>query len=102
MVDITERKTVEGALAASERQFRSIFDAAAIGVMTVGLDGRILEANPTLEQVCDYPSGALHGQTLPDYLEPDRLQPGAVRRARRRRRATAASSSTSSAAATAR
>ena len=70
MVDITERKTVEGALAASERQFRSIFDAAAIGVMTVGLDGRILEANQTLEQVCDYPSGALHDQMLADYLEP--------------------------------
>jgi diguanylate cyclase (GGDEF)-like protein/PAS domain S-box-containing protein len=70
MVDITDRKAAEGALAASERQFRSIFDAAAIGVMTIGLDGRILEANPTLEQVCDYPSGALHDQMLRDYLEP--------------------------------
>jgi PAS domain S-box-containing protein len=49
MVDITDRKRTEAALATSERQFRSIFDAAAIGVMTVGLDGRIVEANPTLE-----------------------------------------------------
>src|SRR5262249_55792030 len=48
MVDITDRKRAEGALAASERQFRSVFDAAAIGVMTIGLDGLILEANPTL------------------------------------------------------
>ena len=70
MVDITERKHAESALAASERQFRSVFDAAAIGVMTVGLDGRILEANPTLEQVCDYPPGALHGRLLSDYLAP--------------------------------
>ena len=70
MVDITDRKLVESALATSERQFRSIFDAAAIGVMTVGLDGRILEANPTLEQICEYPSGALHGKLLFDYLEP--------------------------------
>ena len=70
MVDITDRKLVESALAASERQFRSIFDAAAIGVMTVGLDGRILEANPTLEAICEYPSGALHGKLLFDYLEP--------------------------------
>ena len=59
MVDITDRKQSESALAASERQFRSIFDAAAIGVMTIGLDGRILEANPTLEQICEYPPGAL-------------------------------------------
>jgi hypothetical protein len=29
--------------------------------MTLGLDGRILEVNPTLEQVCEYPAGALHG-----------------------------------------
>ena len=70
MVDITDRKLVESALATSERQFRSIFDAAAIGVMTIGLDGGILEANPTLEQICEYPSGALHGKLLVDYLEP--------------------------------
>ena len=70
MVDITDRKRAEAALAASERQFRSIFDAAAIGVMTVGLDGTILEANATLERVCDYPPGALQGRQLHDYLEP--------------------------------
>jgi diguanylate cyclase (GGDEF)-like protein/PAS domain S-box-containing protein len=69
MVDITERKRTEEALETSERQFRSIFDAAAIGVMTLDLDGRILEANPTLEQVCDYVAGALHGRPLRDYLE---------------------------------
>jgi diguanylate cyclase (GGDEF)-like protein/PAS domain S-box-containing protein len=69
MVDITDRKTAEGALATSERQFRSVFDAAAIGVMTIDLEGRILEANQTLEQVCNYPPGALHGQLLGDYLE---------------------------------
>jgi diguanylate cyclase (GGDEF)-like protein/PAS domain S-box-containing protein len=70
MVDITDRKQTEDALAASEGQFRSIFDAASIGVMTLGLDGLIREANPTLEQVCDYPSGALHDRPLQDYLEP--------------------------------
>jgi diguanylate cyclase (GGDEF)-like protein/PAS domain S-box-containing protein len=71
MVDMTERKRAEEGLAASERQFRSIFDAASIGVMTLGLDGRILEANPMLEQVCDYPSEALKGQPLEGYLEAD-------------------------------
>ena len=69
MVDITERKSAEDALAASERQFRSIFDAASIGVMTLDLEGRILAANPMLEQVCDFPSGELHGQPLANYLE---------------------------------
>ena len=70
MVDITDRKNAEEALADSERQFRSIFDAAAIGVMTLELDGRIVEANRTLEKVCGYPPGALHGRTLADCLDP--------------------------------
>ena len=70
MVDITERRHAEEALAASERQYRSIFDAAAIGVMSLDLEGRILEANPTLERVCDYPHGALSGRALHEYLDP--------------------------------
>ena len=70
MVDITDRKHAEEALADSERQFRSIFDAAAIGVMTLELDGRIVEANRTLEHVCGYPAGALHNRTLAEFLDP--------------------------------
>ena len=38
MVDITDRKLAEEALAASERQYRSVFDAATIGLMTVDLE----------------------------------------------------------------
>jgi diguanylate cyclase (GGDEF)-like protein/PAS domain S-box-containing protein len=71
MVDITERRHAEEALAANERQYRSIFEAAAIGVMTLGLDGRILEANPTLERICEYPAGTLVGRALHDFLDPD-------------------------------
>ena len=57
MVDITDRKNAEEALAASERQFRSVFDAATIGLMTVDLDGRILEANPSSSRSATHPSG---------------------------------------------
>ena len=70
MVDITARKRTEEALAASERQFRSVFDAASIGVMTLGLDGVICEANSMLEEVCGYPAAAFDGQPLLRYLEP--------------------------------
>jgi diguanylate cyclase (GGDEF)-like protein/PAS domain S-box-containing protein len=38
--------------------------------MTLDLDGRILEANATLEEVCDYPAGTLHGRPFRDYLDP--------------------------------
>jgi diguanylate cyclase (GGDEF)-like protein/PAS domain S-box-containing protein len=64
MVDITDRKRAEEALAASERQLRSIFDAAAIGLMTLDLDGRVLEANPVLERVLGYPPGGANALTL--------------------------------------
>ena len=61
MVDITDRKHAEEALAASERQYRSVFDAATIGLMTVDLEGRVLEANSVVEQVLAHPPGSLAG-----------------------------------------
>jgi diguanylate cyclase (GGDEF)-like protein/PAS domain S-box-containing protein len=64
MVDITDRKRAEEALAVSERQLRAVFDAAAIGLMTLDLDGRMLDANAVLERVLGYPSGALNGLML--------------------------------------
>src|SRR5439155_25489278 len=54
------RERAEEALAASERQFGSVFDAVAIGVMTLDLEGRIVGATRTLEQVGDHPAGVLH------------------------------------------
>jgi diguanylate cyclase (GGDEF)-like protein/PAS domain S-box-containing protein len=68
MVDITERKSAEEALQASELKFRTLFDAAAIGVFTLDLDGRIREANTTIEWVGGYASGELNGQILAGLL----------------------------------
>ncbi len=58
MVDITARKAAQAALEASERRFTSLFEAAAIGVVTLDLDGRIDEANRMLEQVGGYAAGS--------------------------------------------
>jgi diguanylate cyclase (GGDEF)-like protein/PAS domain S-box-containing protein len=69
MVDITDRRNAEDALATSEQQFRSIFDAASIGVMTLDREGRILEANHTLEELAGYPPAGLNGRLLSDLLE---------------------------------
>jgi diguanylate cyclase (GGDEF)-like protein/PAS domain S-box-containing protein len=51
MVDITDRKRAEEALAVSERQFRSVFDAASMGLLTVDLAGRVLEANAVVADI---------------------------------------------------
>ena len=64
MVDITDRKRAEEALEASERQYRSVFDAATIGLLTIDLDGAVLEANSVVERVLAYPTGSLAGLSL--------------------------------------
>lgn len=64
MLDITDRKQAEEALAASERQYRSVFDAATIGLLKLDLTGRVLEANQVAEHVLGYPAGALVGVGL--------------------------------------
>jgi diguanylate cyclase (GGDEF)-like protein/PAS domain S-box-containing protein len=66
MLDITDRKQAEEAAAASERQYRSVFDAATIGLITLDLQGRVLEANDVVEHVLGYPEGTLHGTLLFD------------------------------------
>jgi diguanylate cyclase (GGDEF)-like protein/PAS domain S-box-containing protein len=69
MVDITDRKLAEEALAATERQYRSVFDAATIGLMTVDLQGNVLEANSVVERVLAHPPGSLAGLSLTIDLE---------------------------------
>ena len=64
MLDITDRKETEEALAASERQYRSVFDAATIGLLELDLAGRVLQANQVAEHVLGYPAGALAGVDL--------------------------------------
>jgi diguanylate cyclase (GGDEF)-like protein/PAS domain S-box-containing protein len=71
MVDITASKQTRAALEASERRFTSLFEAAAIGVVTLRLDGRIDEANGMLERVGGYAPGALNGRPLAHVLDPE-------------------------------
>ena len=70
MVDISERKRAENALAASERQYRSVFDAATIGLLTLELDGRVRDANPAAEHALGHRPGTFAGSMLWDDLMP--------------------------------
>ena len=64
MVDITARKHAELALAASELQYRSVFEAATIGLITLDLGGRVREANHAAERSLGHLPGTLNGSIL--------------------------------------
>ena len=61
--DITELKEKEEALTASEKRYRGLFDLSHDGVVFVGLDGPIEEANPAYLSMVGYDLDELIGVT---------------------------------------
>ena len=72
--DITTRKQVEQALAASEARFRGVFENAAVGLAQVGLDGRWRRVNRRLCEILGYTQEELHARTFIDVTHPEDLQ----------------------------
>jgi two-component system, cell cycle sensor histidine kinase and response regulator CckA len=58
LVDITERKRVEGALRESEARYRGLVNNSTYGIYWVSHDGNLLDANPALAQMLGYDSVA--------------------------------------------
>ncbi len=52
-VDITERKRAEELLRESEKKFRTIFDLTPVSVVITDLDGRYVDVNARMCQLCD-------------------------------------------------
>ncbi|MBK1629628.1 hypothetical protein CKO31_02525 [Thiohalocapsa halophila] len=69
--DITKRHEAREALRASEARFRSVFDAAPIGIAMVGGDGRAVMTNPALQSFLGYSAAELQGLSFHDYTHPD-------------------------------
>ena len=56
----------------SDRRFRTIFDAAAIGIAVIDMTGRIIETNPALHDMLGYSADDLRAMTLSELThEPD-------------------------------
>lgn len=53
-VDVTEKKTAEEALKASEEKYRAIFSNAPLGIFRSRYDGGFMDANPALARMLGY------------------------------------------------
>ncbi len=72
--DLTEFKKVETALRQSEARFRSIFENAAAGVVTLSSEGSILQANPAFCRFLGFSEQELKGMTAHELTHPDDRQ----------------------------
>ncbi|KTC79823.1 putative regulatory protein [Legionella cherrii] len=72
--DITQRKINEDVLRESEERFHSVFEAAAIGMAIVDINGRFVQVNKALCQLVGYTSDELLKKTFIDITHPDDLE----------------------------
>jgi PAS domain S-box-containing protein len=69
--DVTERERAKEALSASEKRFRGVFDRAGIGIALVDMNGRIMEANPRLQEILGYTAEELSRLTFTEVTFPE-------------------------------
>ncbi|WP_119065298.1 PAS domain S-box protein [Aggregatilinea lenta] len=70
--DVSATREIEAALRESETHLRSIFDGAAIGIMRIDLEGRLLQSNTALQSMLQYSAEELYLRPLTDLL-PDNI-----------------------------
>ena len=71
MIDISERKAFEDALATSEERFRSLSASAPNGIYALDLQGRLLYANDRLVELTGLSHDQLTGAGWLDMIHPD-------------------------------
>jgi PAS domain S-box-containing protein len=73
VLDITERKIAEQALAHSEERYRALVDTANDIVATLDLEGRFTSINPAVQRILGYEPHELIGVPLRQLIPPDEL-----------------------------
>ena len=69
--DITTQRRAEERLLQREEQLRLTLEHAPIGILTAGLDGRLLSVNPTLCNILGYTADELAHLSIHDITHPD-------------------------------
>jgi diguanylate cyclase (GGDEF)-like protein/PAS domain S-box-containing protein len=75
MVDVTQQRAAERALAESERRFRTLAVASPAGIFSADFDGRILYANERLIEMFAMDPAEDDGWRWLERVEPDSRQP---------------------------
>ena len=73
VLDITERKAAERALAESEQRYRTLVDNANDLVATLDLDGRFTSVNPAVERILGFAPHEVIGTRIDDLVPPEQI-----------------------------
>lgn len=66
--EVVARRTAE--LRASEARFRAIYEGSAIGIGIIDIDGRVVDANPALQELLGYRNDELRGRHAVEFGAP--------------------------------
>jgi len=76
IADITEQKRAEAALRESEQRFRATFEQAAVGIVQVTRDGKLLRVNQRFCDLLGYTQAELLSKTVQEITHPEDREPG--------------------------
>lgn len=71
--DVTEGRAAASALHESEEQFKAVFESTLMGIVRIGLDGRILDVNRAILEMGGFARHELIGKTSSAFVHPDDL-----------------------------
>lgn len=72
--DLRECLSVEQALLAKQRKYRTLLDSSIDGIARIALDNRVLYLNPSMEDFLGLPRDALLGHHVHDFMPPSELR----------------------------